>query len=416
MKKSIANLIMAVIIVGILSVGILAAGFLLGWFDSRENNAVLTDLRGIVTMERGGVRYSAGKNTPLRENDLLIVESGGSASIEIGGSALVLNSGTTLRILSSKATGFSARIDSGEVFCHSGTALTLSFADRSLEVSDSTLLLSVRARAQSVCVLGGTVGAASAGQRLSWIDGEASMDTLSKESLSAFSIGCMRTVLKSQPLCFTVNELDALEAARLADKQHALEDLLNPTVPAPSQEPTAPTEPSAPQAEPTVETTPPPPTTNPLPTETSPAPTKPEPLPTQPVKTCTLTIRCDTILNNFDKLDPGKAGLVPADGILLHATTVRFFDGESVFDILKRACTAAGIPLEYMMSAYGSYYVEGIGGLYEFDCGSSSGWMYKVNGWFPNYGCSEYAPESGDNIVWCYTCEGYGSDVGAPER
>ena len=32
---------------------------------------------------------------------------------------------------------------------------------------------------------------------------------------------------------------------------------------------------------------------------------------------------------------------------------------------------------------YNSYYVEGIGNLYEFDCGSESGWMYKVNGWFP---------------------------------
>ncbi len=42
---------------------------------------------------------------------------------------------------------------------------------------------------------------------------------------------------------------------------------------------------------------------------------------------------------------------------------------------------------------YNSYYVEGIGNLYEFDCGKESGWMYKVNGRFPNYGCSSYTPE-----------------------
>ena len=31
----------------------------------------------------------------------------------------------------------------------------------------------------------------------------------------------------------------------------------------------------------------------------------------------------------------------------------------------------------------GGAYIEGIGNLYEFDCGSVSGWMYRVNGEFP---------------------------------
>jgi uncharacterized membrane-anchored protein len=38
--------------------------------------------------------------------------------------------------------------------------------------------------------------------------------------------------------------------------------------------------------------------------------------------------------------------------------------------------------------------------------------MYKVNEWFPNYGCSSYYVEDGDTIVWCYTCQGLGNDVG----
>lgn len=61
---------------------------------------------------------------------------------------------------------------------------------------------------------------------------------------------------------------------------------------------------------------------------------------------------------------------------------------------------------------YNSYYIEGINHLYEFDCGNESGWMYKVNGWFPNYGCSSYTLQGGDTIVWCYTCNGLGADVG----
>ena len=38
--------------------------------------------------------------------------------------------------------------------------------------------------------------------------------------------------------------------------------------------------------------------------------------------------------------------------------------------------------------------------------------MYKVNEWFPNYGCSEYKLTGGETIVWCYTCVGLGEDVG----
>ena len=62
---------------------------------------------------------------------------------------------------------------------------------------------------------------------------------------------------------------------------------------------------------------------------------------------------------------------------------------------------------------YDSYYIEGIGHLYEFDAGPESGWMYKVNGTFPNYGCSSYVLTGGEEIVWCYTCAGLGDDVGA---
>ena len=52
-------------------------------------------------------------------------------------------------------------------------------------------------------------------------------------------------------------------------------------------------------------------------------------------------------------------------------------------------------------SMYNSVYIEGINNLYEFDCGELSGWMYKVNGWFPNYGLRY---RKGWNIIkWVYT-------------
>ena len=37
--------------------------------------------------------------------------------------------------------------------------------------------------------------------------------------------------------------------------------------------------------------------------------------------------------------------------------------------------------------------------------------MYKVNGWFPNYGASRYQIQEGDIIEWVYTCD-LGRDVG----
>ena len=129
---------------------------------------------------------------------------------------------------------------------------------------------------------------------------------------------------------------------------------------------------------------------------------------------CTITIRCDTIFDNADALEEAKAPYVPEDGEILPVVTVEFTPGETVFDVLQRVCEASGLQLEYSWTPlYDSYYVEGINHLYEFDCGFESGWMYKVDGWFPNYGCSAYELQGGEEIVWYYTCKGLGTDVGA---
>lgn len=61
---------------------------------------------------------------------------------------------------------------------------------------------------------------------------------------------------------------------------------------------------------------------------------------------------------------------------------------------------------------YDSAYIEGIANLYEFDCGSLSGWTYCVNGVFPNYGCSNFKLSDGDEIEFHYSCD-LGRDVGA---
>lgn len=133
---------------------------------------------------------------------------------------------------------------------------------------------------------------------------------------------------------------------------------------------------------------------------------------TKNAKTCTLSIECKTILDNMDSLDKEKVELVPENGVIMPATTVTFYEGESVFNLLQRETKKNKIHMEFSNTPiYNSAYIEGIHNLYEFDCGELSGWMYKVNEWFPNYGCSRYLIKEGDVIEWVYTCD-LGRDVG----
>jgi hypothetical protein len=153
--------------------------------------------------------------------------------------------------------------------------------------------------------------------------------------------------------------------------------------------------------------------TDPVP-EGKPMPVEPEDqqVNTAQTYTCTFSIECSTILNNLDMLDPEKLEMVPSNGTILATTSVTFYAGESVFDVLQRLCRDKGIHMEASWTPiYNSAYIEGIHNLYEFDCGSLSGWMYRVNGWYPNYGCSRYQLQQGDVVQWRYTCD-MGSDIG----
>ncbi len=127
---------------------------------------------------------------------------------------------------------------------------------------------------------------------------------------------------------------------------------------------------------------------------------------------CTISISCSTILDNIDVLDPEKSELIPEDGYILKPVEAVFYSGESPFNVLRRVCKENKIHMEFSNTPiYGTAYIEGIGNIYEFDCGELSGWMYSVNDWFPNYGCSRYGLEDGDVIEFVYTCD-LGKDVG----
>ena len=128
---------------------------------------------------------------------------------------------------------------------------------------------------------------------------------------------------------------------------------------------------------------------------------------------CSISVECSSVFNNMSELDSAKLEVLPPDGIILKEQSVTVYKGESVWDVLSRVCREQGIHLEASNTPmYNGVYIEGIGNLYEFDCGPLSGWTYLVNGQSPNYGCSRYVLSEGDSVQWRYTCD-LGKDVGA---
>lgn len=504
-KKQLANLIMVAIICVIAVAGVLTVGHIQGWFDKADaSQAVIGDIRGVVNLQRNGVIFPAENDTVLRSGDQLTCNSGATAVIRLGDDYLTIGDKADLKINDPSADNFSSEVNGGEVFIKTVKTMTFTFEGQRLVVANAVASLSVRAGAQSVNVYEGTVENATAGQMLNYLSGETSVQELSINSLNPFLISQIRTANKTTTLCFTAADLDKL----LADRNQAIQDILNNTKPSEeassveaesstaatddsttegtepdnstdadgpdnsteTDEPDSSTEVNEPDhtteadvtesetTEPTTtkpdESKPHTPTTEVPSTEapttetpTTEAPTTEAPTPEAPstetpttealttefptteaptteapstepdseLHSCIITIRCDTILNNWDALDPSKVEFVPEDGMILYPVTVSFEEGETVFEVLKRVCDQLGIQLEYSYTPlYESYYIEGINNLYEFDCGNESGWMYKVNGWFPNYGCSSYYLEDGDVIEWLYTCNGLGADVGGP--
>ena len=80
--------------------------------------------------------------------------------------------------------------------------------------------------------------------------------------------------------------------------------------------------------------------------------------------------------------------------------------------ILNRILRHKRIHFDIIDSAtYGSKYIKGINQLYEFSCGELSGWMFRINGVYPNYGFNKVYPKDGDYIEFIYTCD-LGRDIG----
>ncbi|SMB82945.1 S-layer homology domain-containing protein [Desulfonispora thiosulfatigenes DSM 11270] len=94
-------------------------------------------------------------------------------------------------------------------------------------------------------------------------------------------------------------------------------------------------------------------------------------------------------------------------GVILTTKQVELRKNDTPFSILERE-----LPGQVQFSGSGSsIYVRGINGLFEFDKGPESGWMFAVNGDFIQGSASNYELENGDSVEWLYTLN-MGKDVG----
>lgn len=104
-----------------------------------------------------------------------------------------------------------------------------------------------------------------------------------------------------------------------------------------------------------------------------------------------------TVTISVDKLTIDK-------GYVLEATEVEAEEGATVWDVFQQVMDEYGIDYEYEFNEqYNSVYIQSIDGDGEFEHGPGSGWMYNVNGTYPEVGASVYELEDGDEIQWRYT-------------
>jgi hypothetical protein len=115
----------------------------------------------------------------------------------------------------------------------------------------------------------------------------------------------------------------------------------------------------------------------------------------------TMSVDCLTIVGMHDGISD--------DGYIIPVQTVDIKEGDTAYDLLDRMARENGILID-VKGSDDMKYVSGIAGIYEFDHGELSGWMYYVNGEAPSVNSSQYTLKDGDRVEWRYTKE-IGRDI-----
>lgn len=422
-KNKIANMIMVVAILLIAISGVLFVGNVKGWFSKTEttDTAIVSKCDSTASIQRGGIAYSVNSDTVLQDGDKLSTRSGLGLTIKSGSNEIIMDENTEATIDKASNSNFSMNISKGQVFviAEKEKLCNITFNDDKLDVKDAVISVSVNDGGTDINVYSGEAILSSKdsktiklGEKVSIVDNKVLESRLKADSLDAFNLENVKKIGEDKTLCITLEDVDKVTEKRQEEIKIAAEEKnKNDNKIAAENGSDKKNESSSNQSSENA--------TNSNSSQNSNGSSSSSEnssdnanTASNPMK-CTIQIRCDSILNNMGSLKPGKDKYVPSNGVILATTTVEFSEDETAFDVLKRTCEYKKIQLEYSWTpGYNSYYIEGINNLYEFDCGSQSGWMYKVNGWFPNYGVSGYKLKDGDNIVIAYTCKDLGGDIG----
>ncbi len=461
--KKAFNIIMVVAAALIVAVGVFAVFNLKGNAAQSENGAstvTITAKTGNVNIERGGIGYSLQQGDVLRDGDIIETLSGASATLQAEGAGRVVldqnteavvrpagesgsgsasSSGAALGADSASASGAAADptfvLNAGSAFvtCDDAEKSVLAFrtAYGSYTAQDGVCAVAAHDGSDAVQVLAGTVreeaaqSSTESGRVIGAVvstSGDSAVATFSETKLrwsdmSDFALRSAIEAAQSRTLCFSLDELQktldarsSISASATASAQALGADgtLNTSTAGDQSQDGAAALDGSA--ASDRAGTGSSAGGENQNGTSAA-AGTAASGNSGVAISTCTIQIRCDTVLNNKGNLTAGKDAYVPANGSILAASAIQIADGDTIYDVLKAACAAAGLQLEYSWTpAYDSYYIEGINNLYEFDCGSGSGWIIRLNGWSIDQGVSKVSVSNGDFISIDYTCQ-YGEDL-----
>lgn len=431
-KRKILNICMVLTIVLAALCGIMAVGSTKGWFDDRSDASALTvhAKSGIAMIERNGIAYEVSEGNVVRESDFLYTKNASTLQIGDAEKVRINLDGNAEIVINALDKAFAIEVLKGDALIDTRgmTGVAVQSADTQVTAEDAVISVSTQTGSSMVYVYSGSATltrgdeteTVKAGQVATIVANGMEQAAFNANRLSEAQMVKLIDCGMDDTFCLTKADLEQVRADREAEKLKAQQELI-------AQQEAAKQEAlRQEQAEIENDLALDPSTVTPSGTGSyvddfgsgsgssgSAGSSGSGQSSAKPAGSCTIEIRCDTILNNMGNLTAGKEGYVPSSGTILGTTQVTFYEGETVFNVLQRVCSSVGIQLEYSWTPiYDSYYIEGINHLYEFDCGYESGWMYKVNGWFPNYGCSSYTLADGDTIVWCYTCVGLGADVG----
>lgn len=111
--------------------------------------------------------------------------------------------------------------------------------------------------------------------------------------------------------------------------------------------------------------------------------------------------------------EPTKSGVANLyikgyKGVILDKSNIKIEEGDTVLSVTTKILDKNNINYENR-----SGYIASIDGQKEFDKGRDSGWMYSVNGKYPDVGAGSVKVKDGDKISWLYTYD-LGEDIGAP--